>query len=90
MIVHTGETRQRLEDILHSARRGELAVSEPQAEGILAATDRLANAAMWLVAHMTYACRVDLSGQPLAAKDFKPSPEGHTGGSLNMAIAFAG
>ena len=90
MIVHTGETRQRLEDILHSARRGELAVSEPQAEGILAATDRLANAAMWLVAHMTYACRVDLSGQPLSAKDFKPSPEGHTGGSLNMAIAFAG
>ncbi|RAN38160.1 phosphoketolase family protein [Hyphomonas pacifica] len=90
VIVHTEETRLRLEDILHSARRGELALTEPQAESVLAATDRLANAAMWLVAHMTYACRVDLSGQPLSAKDFKPSPEGHTGGSLNMAIAFAG
>ena len=27
---------------------------------------------------------------PLEAEDFKPSPEGHMGGSLNMAIAFAG
>ena len=90
VIVHTEETRLRLEDILHSARRGELALTEPQAESVLAATDRLANAAMWLVAHMTYACRVDLSGTPLSAEDFKPSPEGHTGGSLNMAIAFAG
>merc|ERR1711916_104257 len=54
------------------------------------ATDRLANAAMWLIAHMSYARRVDLSGAPLKAEDFKPSPEGHMGGSLNMAIAFAG
>merc|ERR1711916_85806 len=51
---------------------------------------RLANAAMWLIAHMSYARRVDLSGAPLKAEDFKPSPEGHMGGSLNMAIAFAG
>lgn len=90
VIVHTDKTRQRLEDFMRTARHGELAVTGQQAEAILAAIDRLANAAMWLVAHMTYAQRVDLSGQDLVADDFKPAPEGHTGGSLNMAIAFAG
>lgn len=57
---------------------------------ILAAADRLARAAMWVVVHMTYARRVDLSGAPLPAEAFKPSPEGHTGGSLNMVPAFVG
>lgn len=54
------------------------------------AADRLTNAAMWLVAHMTYANRVDLSGQPLLADDFKENPQGHTGGSLNMVPAYVG
>lgn len=45
---------------------------------------------MNVVAHMTYARRIDLSGAPLAAEDFKPTPEGHTGGALNMAPAFVG
>ena len=57
---------------------------------ILAAADRLARAAMWVVVHMTYARRVDLSGAPLPAEAFKASPEGHTGGSLNMVPAFVG
>jgi phosphoketolase len=56
----------------------------------LAATDRLANAGMWTVAHMTYALRVDTTGQPLVESDFKPMPEGHTGGSLNMVPAYVG
>src|SRR5690606_14897277 len=47
---------------------------------VLAAADRLANAAMWLVVHMTYAQRVRLDGAPLQAGDFKASPQGHTGG----------
>ncbi|MFE0500020.1 xylulose 5-phosphate 3-epimerase [Lysobacter soli] len=55
----------------------------------LAAADRVASAGLWLVAHMTYALRVHLDGRPLKAGDFKPHPEGHTGGSLNMAIAYA-
>jgi phosphoketolase len=45
---------------------------------------------MWVVAHMTYAQKVDLSGSPLAAEAFKESPEGHMGGSLNMVPAFVG
>jgi phosphoketolase len=57
---------------------------------LLAAGDRLTCAAMWTVAHMTYARRVDLSGAPLPAAAFKPTPEGHTGGSLNMVPAFVG
>lgn len=57
---------------------------------VLAAADRLANAAMWLVVHMTYARRVRLDGAPLEAQDFKPSPQGHTGGSLNMVPAYVG
>jgi len=55
---------------------------------LLAAADRVACAAMNVVAHMTYARRIDLDGAPLAADDFKPTPEGHTGGSLNMVPAF--
>ncbi|MDK9556312.1 xylulose 5-phosphate 3-epimerase [Marinobacter sp. M216] len=55
----------------------------------LAALDRLASAGLWLVVHMTYANRVDAGGQPLAPQDFKVSPEGHTGGALNMVPAYA-
>jgi len=56
----------------------------------LAAADRLASAGMWLVAHMTYAQRVDPTGRVLDAEDFKPDPQGHTGGSLNMVPAYVG
>ena len=57
---------------------------------VFAAADRLVSAAMWVVAHMTYADRVDLSGAALPADAFKAQPEGHTGGSLNMVPAFVG
>lgn len=57
---------------------------------LLYALDRLASAAMWLVVHETYAGRVYLDGRALQAEDFKPQPEGHTGGSLNMVPAYTG
>ncbi len=56
----------------------------------LHAADVLACAGMWLVAHMTYARRVYLDGRALDIADFKLQPEGHTGGSLNMVIAYLG
>ncbi len=56
----------------------------------LRALDRLTAAGLWLVVHMTYAQRVRLDGAALAAADFKPVPEGHTGGALNMVPAYAG
>jgi phosphoketolase len=57
---------------------------------VLAAADRLTQAAMWVIVHMTYARQVDLSGAALPAEAFKADPQGHTGGSLNMAPAFVG
>lgn len=57
---------------------------------LFAAADRLACVAMNVVAHMTYARRFDPDGAPLQPDDFKPAPEGHTGGSLNMVPAFVG
>ncbi|WXL27225.1 xylulose 5-phosphate 3-epimerase [Ectopseudomonas mendocina] len=56
----------------------------------LHALDRLASAGLWMVVHMTYAQRVRLDGTPLQAEDFKVTPEGHTGGALNMVPAYAG
>jgi phosphoketolase len=57
---------------------------------ILHAADRVASASMWLVVHETYARRVYLDGRPLGPEDFKPRPEGHTGGALNMVPAYVG
>lgn len=57
---------------------------------VLSAADRLASAAMWLVVHQTYASRVFLDGRELRALEFKASPEGHTGGALNMVPAYVG
>lgn len=54
------------------------------------AADRLAVAGMWLTVHMTYADRVYTDGREMAAKDFKETPEGHTGGSLNIVPAYVG
>lgn len=84
-IAHNDETVERAAALAASAR------IDPEAlYRILAAADRLTSAAMWTVVHMTYAKRVDLSGAPLPAEAFKPTPEGHTGGSLNMVPAFVG
>lgn len=57
---------------------------------VFTAADKLSNAAMWLVVHMTYANRVKLDGSSLEEADFKPNPQGHTGGSLNMVPAYIG
>lgn len=56
---------------------------------ILAALDRISSAGLWLVVHMTYAVRVPVDGSHLEARDFKQTPEGHTGGALNMVPAYA-
>lgn len=57
---------------------------------LLYAADRVASSAMWLVVHETYARNVYLDGRDLAPEDFKPQPEGHTGGALNMVPAYVG
>ncbi|HEU4368686.1 MAG TPA: xylulose 5-phosphate 3-epimerase [Methylomirabilota bacterium] len=90
VIRHTPLTRRRVTTMLAAlGARGERGQGPPAWE-ILGAADRLASAGMWLVVHETYASRVYLDGRPLAAADFKPAPEGHTGGSLNMVPAYTG
>ncbi|MCG6656370.1 xylulose 5-phosphate 3-epimerase [Halomonas campisalis] len=88
VIRHDATTRERIADLLQRH------APEPQRRREwlqrLRAADQLANMGMWLVAHMTYARRVRLDGAPLGAEDFKPSPEGHTGGALNMVPAYVG
>ena len=70
------------------AQRGQCGDGLPAYE-LLYAVDRITSAAMWLVVNQTYARNVYLDGRPLACEDFKPSPDGHTGGSLNMVPAYA-
>lgn len=89
VIQHSAETQasvQALAENLVSAGH------QPDTDTVyqkLAYLDRLASAGLWLVVHMTYCKRVDISGAALAAHDFKASPEGHTGGALNMVPAYA-
>ena len=64
--------------------------TEERAWAMLKAADRLCNMGLWLTAHMTYARQVYLDGRSMSAADFKPVPEGHTGGALNMVPAYVG
>lgn len=90
VIRHSDQTRERIGALAASLTATGAASSEDLVYEALSAADRLASAAMWVVVHMTYARRVDLSGADLMAADFKPAPEGHTGGSLNVVPAYVG
>ncbi|MCJ7521183.1 MAG: xylulose 5-phosphate 3-epimerase [Dehalococcoidia bacterium] len=90
VIQHTVETQDRI-----FAMADVLSGWEVKGDGIpffelLYAADRVASAAMWIVVLETYARNVYLDGRDLTPEDFKPRPEGHTGGSLNMVPAYAG
>jgi phosphoketolase len=88
VIVHDDLTQVRVHAMVHAlVREGRLPDADTGYRRLQAA-DRIATAGMWLVAHMTYARRVHIDGTPLAAEDFKPEPDGHTGGSLNMVPAY--
>ena len=90
VIEHTNATQVRAYELAESLVNKGHAPSLRWVLEKLEAADRLTSAAMWLVVHMTYARTVDPSGRPLEAIDFKPTPEGHTGGSLNMVPAYVG
>lgn len=88
VIQHAPETRARVLRLVKQLQ--DQGRDEAEVFTLLAAADRLASATMWTVVHMTYAQRVDLSGAPLPADAFKTTPEGHTGGALNVAPAYVG
>lgn len=89
VIRHSAETGVRVQAL---AKKLVAAGRQPDHDTVyqkLAYLDRLTSAGLWLVVHMTYCNRVDISGAALSAQDFKASPEGHTGGALNMVPAYA-
>lgn len=90
VIRHSEQTRDRIAALAERLVESGSASTQDLVYEALSAADRLASAAMWVVVHMTYARRVDLSGADLVAADFKPAPEGHTGGSLNVVPAYVG
>lgn len=90
VIAHTPETLARWEQLLGSHTELRRVVDGGQLEELIWALDRLSSAALWLVVHETYARNVYLDGRELQREDFKPKPEGHTGGALNMVPAYAG
>jgi len=90
VISHSAETCQRIANLAMNLVAMGRAISTDQVFQRLAAADRLASATMWLIAHMSYSRRVALSGEPLPPEAFKVSPEGHVGGSLNVAPAYVG
>lgn len=89
VVRHDALTQWRVQHLLLDiSQRGPIGRRDVLAQ--LAAADRLASAGLWLVAHLTYAARIRCDGVALAADDFKSTPEGHTGGSLNMVPAYVG
>lgn len=86
VIRHKTTTQRWFERLLPTLNH----TSAEQAYRLLIAADYLANAAMWLVTHQTYAKHLYLDGHALGSEDFKTNPQGHTGGSLNMAVAYVG
>lgn len=90
VIRHEDDTQVRVFELIGELEQRGLIDSRQDAFDLLVAADRLASAAMWLTVHMTYARQVHLDGRALTQSDFKQSPQGHTGGSLNMVPAYAG
>lgn len=90
VFAHGSETQCRVHDLIDRLANAGTGLGEKQMYRLFAAADDIASAAMWAVVHMTYAKRVHVDGRPLEHRDFKTSPEGHTGGSLNMVPAYVG
>lgn len=89
-IVHNDLTQLRVHDLAQVLVAGGKAIDTASVYRTLWAADRLAAAGMWLTVHMTYADRVRPDGREMASEDFKRTPEGHTGGSLNIVPAYVG
>jgi len=90
VIRHSDATQIRIYEMADLLFQRSVVQAKDQVYQRLAAADRIASAAMWLVVHMTYARNVYPDGRNLDAGDFKLNPDGHTGGSLNMVPAYAG
>lgn len=88
-VKHQQESQERLWNLIRELDQENICDIDT-AVSLLKAADTLCNTAMWLTVHMTYAKNVYLDGRSLEKEDFKDSPEGHTGGALNMVPAYVG
>ena len=90
VIRHTAQTQSRIATLASRASSDRTEGDGVSIYKLLSLLDRLTSAALWLVVHETYARKVHLDGRPLSRDEFKPKPDGHTGGSLNVVPAYAG
>jgi len=90
VVAHDDQTQMRVRELVQSLRLRDGRHDEVWYYRLFRAADRLVNAGKWLVAHMTYAQNIYLDGRDLAPADFKPDPQGHAGGALNMVPAYVG
>lgn len=89
VIEHTPATQAAVYRLAHQLQQSGQQPDLETVYKLLSALDHLTNAGLWLVVHMTYAKRCHLDGTELHAEDFKRTPEGHTGGALNMVPGYA-
>src|SRR4030095_778003 len=89
-IRHAPTTQRRVRAMADLLARRRLRADGAPFWEVLHAADTIASAAMWLVVHETYARNVYLDGRSLCPADFRTTPEGHTGGALNMVPAYTG
>ena len=89
VIRHTAQTQSRIATLANRVALEGMVGDGVSFYELLSALDRLTSAGLWLVVHETYARNVHLDGRPLSRDEFKPKPDGHTGGSLNMVPAYA-
>ena len=90
VIAHSAETRKRIAEMAATLSAENTAGDGVAFYDVLAAADRIANAAMWLAVNQTYAAHIYIDGRDLKTNDFKKDPQGHLGGSLNMIPAYVG
>lgn len=90
IIKHSDETKGRVDEMITHFIKHDIIGDDINYYGLLAAADRITNAAMWLAVHQVYAEHLDINRQELSLKDFKKSPQGHLGGTLNMIPAYVG
>lgn len=90
VIRHKAETIRRIEELEEYTKKEGLKGDGFDLYSILHAADLIASAALWVVAHQTYAKNIYTDGRTLNHEDFKTDPQGHMGGALNMVPAYVG
>lgn len=90
VISHTAETKKEIQECVKDLLLEQKFSDENEIYEFLHAIDLFCNQAIWIIAHTSYAKNVYFDGRELKENDFKASPEGHMGGSLNMVPGYLG